>query len=66
MLGTLKVTQHNQSKEVWSNVPWFDFTDYSLIDWSQSVEEIERQLYDYFEVPEGIITELKASVRRMD
>lgn len=66
MLGTLKVTQHNQSKEVWSNVPWFDFNDYSQIDWSKSVEEIERQLYDYFNVPDNIIAELKANVRRMD
>ena len=66
MLGTLKVTQHNQSKEVWSNVPWFDFNDYSIIDWSKSVEEIERQLYVYFNVPESIIVELKANVRRMD
>ncbi|HFR3186972.1 TPA: Eco57I restriction-modification methylase domain-containing protein [Streptococcus suis] len=66
MLGTLKVTQHNQSKEVWSNVPWFDFSDYSIIDWSKSVEEIERQLYVYFNVPESIIVELKANVRRMD
>ena len=66
MLGTLKVTQHNQSKEVWINVPWFDFNDYSIIDWSKSVKEIEEELYDYFDVPDYIITELKANVRRMD
>ncbi|MFU2203810.1 Eco57I restriction-modification methylase domain-containing protein [Streptococcus hyovaginalis] len=66
MLGTLKITQDNATKEVWSNVPWFDFTDYSIIDWSKSVEEIERQLYDYFNVPDNIIAELKVNVRRMD
>ncbi|VLR62163.1 type II restriction endonuclease [Streptococcus pneumoniae] len=66
MLGTLKVTQHNQSKEVWINVPWFDFNDYSIIDWSKSVKEIEEGLYDYFDVPDYIIAELKANVRRMD
>lgn len=66
MLGTLKITQDNATKEVWSNVPWFDFNDYSIIDWSKSVEEIERQLYVYFNVPESIIVELKANVRRMD
>lgn len=66
MLGTLKVTQHNQSKEVWINVPWFDFNDYSIIDWSKSVKEIEEELYDYFNVPDYIIAELKANVRRMD
>lgn len=66
MLGTLKITQDNATKEVWSNVPWFDFSDYSIIDWSKSVEEIERQLYDYFNVPDNIIAELKVNVRRMD
>lgn len=66
MLGTLKITQDNATKEVWSNVPWFDFNDYSKIDWSKTVEEIERQLYDYFNVPDNIINALKANVRRMD
>ena len=66
MLGTLKITQDNATKEVWSNVPWFDFNDYSIIDWSKSVKEIEEELYDYFNVPDYIIAELKANVRRMD
>ena len=66
MLGTLKITQDNATKEVWSNVPWFDFKDYSIIDWSKSVKEIEEELYDYFNVPDYIIAELKANVRRMD
>lgn len=65
MLGTLKITQDNATKEVWSNVPWFDFNDYSIIDWSKSVKEIEEELYDYFNVPDYIIAELKANVRRM-
>ena len=66
MLGTLKVTQHNQSKEVWENVPWFDFTNYSLIDWSKSIAEIEEQLYDYFNVPDNIVAEIKSNVKRME
>ncbi|MGT2959223.1 restriction endonuclease [Streptococcus bovimastitidis] len=66
MLGTLKITQDNATKEVWGNVPWFDFNDYSKIDWSKTVEDIERQLYDYFSLPDYIIAELKANVRRMD
>ena len=66
MLGTLKITQDNATKEVWSNVPWFDFSDYTIIDWSKSVAEIEEQLYTYFKVPDYIISELKENVRRMD
>lgn len=66
LLGTLKITQHNQSKEVWSNVPWFDFNDYSKIDWTKSVSEIEKQLYNYFEVPQDIIDKLKENIKVMD
>ena len=66
MLGTLKITQDNATKEVWSNVPWFDFSDYTIINWSKSVAEIEEQLYTYFKVPDYIISELKENVRRMD
>ena len=65
MLGTLKITQDNATKEVWSNVPWFDFNDYSIIDWSRSIEEIEEQLYDYFNLPEYIVSALNTNVRRM-
>lgn len=44
LLGVLKVTQDNK-KATWANVPMQDFTDNSDIDWSKSVEEIDRQLY---------------------
>ncbi len=44
LLGTLKITQHNP-KKVWKNVPLQDFTSASDIDWSQSIPEIDQQLY---------------------
>lgn len=66
MLGTLKITQDNATREVWSNVPWFDFSDYSLIDWSKSVEKIEEQLYVYYNLPQNIIAELKDNIKRME
>lgn len=44
MLGILKVTQDN-SKDTWRFVPLQDFTAGSDIDWSQSVADIDRQLY---------------------
>ncbi len=47
MLGLAKVTQDN-SKEVWRYVPLQDFTSSSDIDWSRSVSEIDRQLYDKY------------------
>lgn len=47
MLGILKVTQHNHI-DVWKFVPLQDFTPQSDIDWSGSVESIDRQLYDKY------------------
>ena len=47
MLGILKVTQHNHI-DVWTYVPLQDFTAESDIDWSRSVAEIDRQLYDKY------------------
>jgi hypothetical protein len=50
MLGTLKVTQSNKSKDVWSNVPMQDFSENSDIDWSKSISEIDQQLYKKYEL----------------
>lgn len=44
MLGVLKVTQNN-AKPTWEKVPLQDFTSNSDIDWTQSISEIDRQLY---------------------
>ena len=44
MLGILKITQDN-TKDKWKYVPLQDFTVNSDIDWTQSVADIDRQLY---------------------
>ena len=44
LLGTLKVTQDNP-KETWLNVPQQDFTSNSDIDWTMSVDKIDKQLF---------------------
>lgn len=44
MLGILKATQM-ANKPTWKYVPMQDFTSKSDIDWSQSVQSIDRQLY---------------------
>ena len=44
MLSVLKVTQ-DINIDVWDYVPLQDFTNSSDINWSVSVEEIDRQLY---------------------
>ena len=66
MLGTMKVTQHNQSKEVWKNVPIQDFTANSDIDWSQSIENIDQQLYKKYNLSQDEIDFIESKVRAMD
>ena len=41
MLGTMKITQDNATKEVWKNVPMQNFTSTSDIDWTKSIAEID-------------------------
>lgn len=66
MLGTRKITQHNQSKEVWQNVPLQDFTTNSDIDWSQSVADIDQQLYKKYGLSESEIAFIEEKVQAME
>ncbi len=49
MLGTLKITQ-NTAKDTWDNIPLFDFTNQSEIDWNKNVIDVDKQLYNYFDL----------------
>lgn len=64
MLGILKITQDND-REVWRQVPLQDFTPNSDIDWSQSVADIDRQLYAKYELDEQEITFIETHVKEM-
>lgn len=44
MLGVKKITQHNP-RATWIKVPMQDFTSNSDIDWSQSIDSVDQQLY---------------------
>jgi len=65
MLGLLKATQHNP-KDTWRLVPLQDFTADSDIDWSQSVAEIDRQLYCKYGLDEKEIAFIEEKVRAME
>lgn len=65
MLGILKATQDN-SKEVWRLVPLQDFTSNSDIDWSKSVAEIDRQLYDKYGLDESEIAFIESKIKPME
>jgi type II restriction enzyme len=65
MLGVLKVTQHN-SRKTWYYVPLQDFTSSSDIDWTQSVAEIDVQLYKKYGLSQEEIEFIETNVREMD
>lgn len=64
LLGVLKVTQ-NGNKPVWRMIPLQDFTPASDIDWSQSVADIDRQLYRKYGLTEKEIEFIETHVKEM-
>lgn len=65
MLGTLKVTQHNP-KDTWANVPMQNFTSNSDIDWSQSIADIDSQLYKKYGLEQPEIDFIESMIKPMD
>lgn len=63
-LGILKVTQDN-NRGTWKYVPLQDFTNSSDIDWSESIREIDRQLYKKYGFDEKEIDFIEVHVREM-
>lgn len=63
-LGILKITQDN-NKGTWKYVPLQDFTENSDIDWSQSVADIDRQLYAKYGLDEKEIAFIESHVKEM-
>ncbi|WP_294425545.1 Eco57I restriction-modification methylase domain-containing protein [uncultured Treponema sp.] len=64
MLGILKITQDNPI-ETWRLVPLQDFTTKSDIDWSQSIPEIDKQLYKKYNLSPEEIAFIESKVREM-
>ena len=64
LLGVLKVTQDITSR-VWANVPLQDFTPHSDIDWSQSIPEIDQQLYAKYGLTQEEIDFIESHVKEM-
>ena len=65
MLGILKSTQDNTS-EKWAKVPMQDFSAASDIDWSQSIREIDEQLYRKYGLTEKEIAFIESKVKEME
>ena len=64
LLGALKVTQ-NGPKQVWRLIPLQDFTSSSDIDWSQSVADIDKQLYKKYNLTGEEIDFIEKNVKEM-
>ena len=65
MLGVLKVTQDNPP-EKWKYVPLQDFTAQSDIDWTKSVADIDRQLYQKYGLTQQEIDFIETKVKEMN
>lgn len=65
LLGILKVTQDNPP-EKWRYVPLQDFTSKSDINWSGTVEEIDRQLYKKYKLTKAEIKFIETHVKAME
>ena len=66
MLGIMKKTQHNEPPLTWSKIPLQNFTPQSDIDWSQSIPNIDRQLYAKYGLDEREIAFIEEKVKAME
>lgn len=65
LLGILKVTQDCPGPK-WKYVPLQDFTENSDIDWSQSISDIDQQLYKKYGLSDDEIAFIEEKVQEME
>lgn len=65
-IGIKKSTQGNKTVQVWSRVPLQDFTSSSDIDWSVSIPNIDRQLYQKYGLTQEEIDFIETHVKPME
>lgn len=65
LLGILKVTQDNPVT-TWAKIPLQDFTSNSDIDWSQSIAELDAQLYRKYGLSQEEIDFIESKVKEME
>lgn len=66
LLGIMKTTQNNQSKNTWSKIPLQDFSKKSDIDWSLSISDIDLQLYKKYELNTDEVCFIEKTVKTME
>lgn len=65
LLGTKKVTQ-DAAIPAWENIPLQDFSSESDIEWSNSIENIDRQLYEKYDLNVAEINFIESIAQPMD
>lgn len=65
LISLLASTQH-LSKDKFAYVPLQDFTSHSDIDWSQSIPDIDRQLYAKYHLTDEEIAFIKKMIKPME
>jgi superfamily II DNA or RNA helicase len=65
LVRVMKATPNN-TRETWSKVPLQDFTSQSDIDWTQSIPDIDRQLYKKYGLDEKEIAFIEEKVKAME
>ena len=59
------MTQDNQI-DTWVSVPLQDFTSASDIDWTQSIPDIDKQLYKKYKLRPEEITFIESKIKAME
>lgn len=65
MLGIKKTTQNNKTKETWSKVPVQNFTEFSDINWTKSIVDIDKELYNKYKLSQKEIDFIENNVKEM-
>ena len=65
LLSTLKATQHNP-RDTWFNIPLQDFTDNSDINWKESIEYIDQELYAKYGLTDEEIAFIESMIKPME
>jgi hypothetical protein len=66
LLGTKKATPDNAKKSVWENVPLQNFSANSSIDWTQTLADLDKQLYAKYGLNEEEVAFIETRVKAME
>lgn len=66
MLHGIAKSSHDAARTTYKFIPLQDFTSNSDIDWSQSIAEVDQQLYKKYELSEEEIQFIESKVKEME